>query len=96
MPRRAPLTAIELAEIWDREPTETVKTLLWEIARLRATIMRAQQIREMCRQAPADIPGALWQVFGMELDREPCLNEEKSPRQKAQLDAALVRLRNGR
>jgi hypothetical protein len=85
--RFPPLTAAELADIYDRNPTPAVLRLLWEIHRLRSTIARANQIRLMIgtRVGSANTPAGMWERFEQELDAEPCLNDPLTPRQKGLL-----------
>lgn len=82
MPHRAPLSAADLAALYDRDPSPVVVELLWEIHRLRATILRADQIRRVFGHCPAAVPGTLWQAFLAELDAEPCLKDPPTPRQQ--------------
>jgi hypothetical protein len=101
MRHRRPLTAAELADIWDRNPTDVVLTLLLEIHRLRATIGRADQIRRMIgNSGPAHVPTLVWECFENELNAEPCLSDPLTPRQQIRSDATVKRLeelrRNGR
>jgi hypothetical protein len=101
MRHRAPLTAAELAEIYDREPTETVLRLLREIHRLRSTIMRADQIRRMIGGAGSSlVAGTVWECFERELDAEPCLTDPPTPRQQKLTDERMKMLaewrKNGR
>ncbi|WP_322105835.1 hypothetical protein [Paraburkholderia sp. J41] len=87
MPRRPPLTARRLAEIWDeRQPDPVVLDLLWEIHRLRATIRRAHQIRTYIRHNYSGVPLTVWECFNRELDAEPCLTDESTPRQQAKVE----------
>lgn len=101
MPYRPPLTAAQLAEIYDREPTETVRRLLYEIHRLRATIMRADQIRKMIGSGgSAYVAGTVWECFERELDAEPCVTDRPTPRQQKRIEERMRRLdewrKNGR
>ncbi|MGI4812003.1 MAG: hypothetical protein ACRYG5_06685 [Janthinobacterium lividum] len=82
----APLTAAELAEIHDLHDSPVVRKLLWEIHRLRATVLRANQVRIACGDTPPGIPHVLWDVFVGELEREPCITDPRTPRQQALLD----------
>jgi hypothetical protein len=82
MPHRPPLTAAKLAELYDRNPSPEVLDLLWEIHRLRATVLRADQIRRVLRHCPAGVPNVLWEAFQHELDAEPCLSDPPTPRQQ--------------
>lgn len=101
MRHRKPLTAAELAEIYDREPTETVLRLLREIHRLRATIMRADQVRKMIgKGGNAHIATSIWECFERELDAEPCLTDRPTQRQQKVSDERMKMLaewrKNGR
>ncbi|ABE29942.1 hypothetical protein DR64_714 [Paraburkholderia xenovorans LB400] len=101
MHHRKPLTAAELAEIYNREPTPTVLRLLQEIHRLRATVMRADQIRRMIGAGgTAYVAGTVWECFERELNAEPCLTDPQTPRQEQRTEAAMRRLeerrKNGR
>lgn len=90
MRHRRPPTAAELAEIYDREPTETVLRLLQEIHRLRATIRRADQVRQMIgKQGSAYVAGTVWECFERELDAEPCLTDPPTPRQQKLTEAMM-------
>ncbi|MFM0268575.1 hypothetical protein [Paraburkholderia sediminicola] len=83
MRHRRPLTAVELAEIYDREPIETVLRLLQEIHRLRATIIRADQVRRMIgKGGSAYVSDCVWECFERELDAEPCLTDPPTTRQQ--------------
>lgn len=101
MRHRRPLTAAELAEIYDREPTETVLRLLQEIHRLRSTILRADQVRRMIGTGgSAYVAGSVWECFERELDAEPCLTDPPTPRQQKFREAIMRNLeewrKNGR
>lgn len=78
-----PLTAAELAEIYDQNPTPVVRRLLWEIHRLRSTILRAHQIRQTIgtRVGRANTTAGIWDIFERELDAEPVLTDPPTPRQ---------------
>jgi len=92
MRHRPPLTAAELAEIYDREPTPTVRRLLQEIHRLRATVLRANQIRRMIgKHGSAYVAGSVWECFERELDAEPCLTDPPTPRQR-ELSEKMMRI----
>jgi hypothetical protein len=100
---RPPLTAAELAEIYDSQPTPQVLRLLWEIHRLRATILRADQIRRMIgpKVGPSYATAGIWELFEKELDAEPCLTDPPTTRQKGLLYPSETqgrmrrRMRNG-
>jgi hypothetical protein len=84
MPDRRPLTAAQLAEIYDRNPTPAVLQLLREIRRLHEIVRRADQIRKMCGRAP--VAQVVWDCFERELDAEPCLRDLPTPRQQKRID----------
>ena len=87
MPHRPPLTAARLAEIWDQHPDPVVLELLWEIHRLRATISRANQVRQFLGARGAHtVPGPVWECFVRDLDAEPCLTDPPTERQKTVID----------
>jgi hypothetical protein len=46
-PRFPPLTSDQLREIWQRAPIAAVRRLLWEIHRLRALVLRANDFVRM-------------------------------------------------
>jgi hypothetical protein len=93
MRHRRPLTAADLAEIYDREPTPTVLRLLREIHRLRATVLRANQIRNMIgKQGSAFVAGTVWECFERELDAEPCTTDPLTPRQEQRVESTMQRL----
>jgi hypothetical protein len=92
MRHRPPLTAAELAEIYDREPTPTVLRLLREIHRLHAAIRRADQIRRMIGTGGASVPSVVWLAFENELKAEPCLTDPPTPRQAGQIERTRKRL----
>ena len=41
---REPLTRTQLRDVWAQNPTPTTKLLLWEIHRLRALVLRANDL----------------------------------------------------
>ncbi|QBR00497.1 hypothetical protein [Paraburkholderia pallida] len=94
MPHRPPLTAARLAQIWNEHPEPIVLELLWEIHRLRSTILRANQVRRfMGPDGTYNVPGPVWECFNRELDVEPCLTDEPTPRQQAVIDGSGKRSR---
>lgn len=80
-----PLTAAELAALYDAEPTPTVRRLLYEIARLRARVQRAHQIRTLIGPQHYGVTDAVWMAFENELNGEPCLPDPMTPRQIARV-----------
>lgn len=86
MPHRAPLTAARLAEIYDEHPTPVVLELEWEIHRLRATILLANQVLCSISSKPAEVPLVVWEIFARTLEAEPCLQDPQTPRQLRMLD----------
>ncbi|MCA8355702.1 hypothetical protein [Burkholderia cepacia] len=71
----APLTAAELRQIYDENPTPAVRILLWEIHRLRLTVIHVNDVRRCFRSQPTSVPTPLWDLFLKRLDAEPCLRE---------------------
>ena len=86
MPHRAPLTAARLAQIYDEQPTAIVLELLWEIHRLRATILHADQVLRSIGHQPAGVPLVVWETFVRRIEAEPCLHDPRTPRQQRTLD----------
>ncbi len=82
-----PLTAAELAAIYDEHPLPVVRRLLWEIHRLHGTIRRAHEVRVLLgtRVGTANTPANVWERFEHELDAEPCLTDAPTPRQRGLL-----------
>lgn len=81
---RPPLTAAELAAIYDANPSPVVLRLLHEIDRLRGTIQRVDEVRQFVgtRVGSANTPGGIWELFERDLDAEPCLTDPPTPRQQ--------------
>ncbi|MFT4064312.1 hypothetical protein [Paraburkholderia sp.] len=97
----SPLTAAELAAIYDRDPSPSVLRLLQEIRRLHETIRRADQVRRTIgNEGVFYVPAVVWECFVRELEAEPCLRDLPTPRQQARIDEHLRRLeewrKNGR
>lgn len=86
MPHRAPLNATRLAEIYDEHPMPVVLELLWEIHRLRATILRAHQVLSSIGHQPVGVPQIVWQTFVQTIEAEPCLRDPLTPRQQRTLE----------
>ncbi|WP_321914832.1 hypothetical protein [Paraburkholderia sp. J11-2] len=82
---RPPLTAAELAAIYDAHPTPVVLRLLREIDRLHGTIRTANAVRvalDARRAGAVNTPGTIWTLFCADLDAEPCLTDPPTPRQR--------------
>ncbi|MEM5317255.1 hypothetical protein [Paraburkholderia sp. JHI869] len=63
--RPPPLTAAELAAIYDAEPTATIWRLMHEIHRLRAVVIRSNQIRTMIgARYGGSVTDAVWAAWG--------------------------------
>lgn len=69
------LTRVKLQEIQGRNDSEDVKTLLWEIARLRSLVLRADQLQASLDNL-AGGPGLVLSALRAELKDEPCLTEQ--------------------
>lgn len=85
MSHRAPLTAARLAQIYDEQPTAIVLELLWEIHRLRATILHADQVLRSIGHQPAGVSLVVWEAFVRRIEAEPCLHDPRTPRQQRTL-----------
>lgn len=86
MPHRAPPNAARLAELYDEEPTPVVLELLWEIHRLRATVLRAHQVLTSIGHQSVGVPQIVWQTFVQTIETEPCLRDPLTPRQQRTLE----------
>ena len=74
---RPPLTTQQLHDIGVRRSATDVVPLLWEIKRLRALVLRANQLQLHMRDR-AGAEGMILEVFREELKGEPVI-EEKMP-----------------
>ena len=76
MPFRPPLTAAELRVIWDRNHDNSdVQDLVWEIKRLRSTVLRADQLQRQLGSV-GGIQGAMLESLRFALAEEPCVAEQ--------------------
>jgi hypothetical protein len=71
---RPPLTKAELREIGIRKNPEDVICLLWEIKRLRAIVLRIDQLQRCLTVGGG--PGVLLDGIRNELAVEPCVAEQ--------------------
>lgn len=69
-----PLTKASLQEIQERNPDPDVRTLLWEVARLRSMLLYADQLQRMLTTLPGP-QGAILETLRDKLKDEPCLKE---------------------
>lgn len=69
------LTRAELQTIQARNDSEDVKTLLWEVARLRALALRVDQLQASLGNL-AGGPGLILSALRAELQDEPCITEQ--------------------
>lgn len=72
---RKPLTRAELRAIWDRRDPADVDALLWEIKRLRAIVLRIDQLQR-CLGTVGGGAAVLLQGLQNELEGEPCIAEQ--------------------
>jgi hypothetical protein len=71
---RPKLTRTDLRKLWLSNPTPEVQTLLWEIKRLRAIVLRADQlVRTLGPLGGAQ--GMMRDGLRAELEGEPCVEE---------------------
>jgi hypothetical protein len=71
---RDPLTKATLQEIQDRNPDPDVRTLLWEVARMRSILLYADQLQRMLTTLPGQ-QGAVLDSLREKLKEEPCVKE---------------------
>lgn len=70
-----PLTRETLKEIQDRNPgCADVRALLWEVKRLRATLLHADQLQRMLSTLPGP-QGSILETLREKLKDEPCVHE---------------------
>ncbi|WP_447988434.1 hypothetical protein [Achromobacter spanius] len=75
MPFKPPLSHNDLRAIRERQPWNTdVIALLWEVKRLRASLLRAYQLSDDFKR-PAGVTGDLYDEFIEALRAEPCVIE---------------------
>lgn len=73
---KQPLTRADLAAIQARSQTPDARALLWEIARLRALVLRANQL-QLSLGALAGGPRIVLDALRAELEGEPCIAERE-------------------
>jgi hypothetical protein len=91
---RPRLTANNLARLYDESPSPAMRTVLWEVAKLHCVIKRAHEVRKMIGNDPP--PGVdlfYWQLFCSDIDAEPCLNDERTPRQQKRISEGVARIK---
>lgn len=72
---KPPLSRAKLTEIKNRNlGSEDARALLWEIARLRAVVLYADQLQRMVSSLPGQQGDVLQALRGM-LKDEPCVKE---------------------
>lgn len=75
MPARPPLTRADLVAIQDRNPgSSDVRALLWEVKRLRALVLRADQLTKVLSNIGRS-QGMVLDGLRAELEGEPCVAE---------------------
>ena len=84
-PRFPPLTREQLRGIWQRAPSPAVRLLLWEVHRLRALVLRANDfVRHATQRGAArtmdTTSGALLDGLRESLDDEPVVKEDEERR----------------
>lgn len=81
MPFKKPLTTDELRELWLRNQTADMRTVLWEVKRLRSLVIRANQMQQVVVPT-SQAGGWILESFREALDGEPCI-EERLPMPEA-------------
>ncbi|HBI67801.1 MAG TPA: hypothetical protein DDZ22_01905 [Massilia sp.] len=72
---KPPLTREQLVEIQDRNPgSADVRALLWEVKRMRALVLYADQLQRMLGTLPGP-QGAILDTLREKLKGEPCVSE---------------------
>jgi hypothetical protein len=84
-PRFPPLTRDQLGEIWQRAPIAAVRLLLWEIHRLRALVLRANDFVRMATYYKAEqrmdtTSRSLLEGLRESLKQEPAVKEDDARR----------------
>jgi hypothetical protein len=77
MPFRPPLTADELRAIKERNHDPDVRTLLWEVSRLRHLARASNQVLPMCNPVGATAR-MLHNALKAKLDEEACVIEHRA------------------
>lgn len=72
---KRPLTRADLHAIKERNSSPDVKALLWEVARLRAIVLRVDQLQASLDNL-AGGPGLILNALRSELKDEPCIVEQ--------------------
>lgn len=89
---RPRLTAQDLARLYDECPTEQMRKVLWEGAILQSRIKRAYIIRkDLGDECPPRVNRIHWDCFLSEIDNEPSLRDEMTPRQRQRSEAYVAR-----
>ncbi|QGZ64370.1 hypothetical protein [Paraburkholderia acidisoli] len=94
IPPPAPLTATQLAAIYDARPNHTALRLLHDIQQLHALIFRARQIHGMIGRRQGKVPPDMWEAFGIAVNTEPCLTDPPTQRQQARIDRMTATRKN--
>jgi len=93
MPFKKPLTFADLRAIRERQPWNAdVLSLLWEVKRLRAALLRLHQVSSEL-QRPGGITGGIYDELLASLAEEPCVLERDQ--MTAELLDAPHKLRKG-
>lgn len=75
MPTKPPLTRADLKAIWGRSAgSPDAQALLWEIKRLRAIVLRADQLQRALGEM-GGAQGMMLNSLRAELEGEPCIAE---------------------
>ena len=94
-PKYQPLTSDQLGAIYEASPTPAVRRLLWEIHRLRATILAADQLNQRLIEtgAAARVDTTTQLLIGSLRER---LKDEPVVREREVLQAETLDLLDGR
>jgi hypothetical protein len=89
---RPRMTAADLAAAWDECPTPAMRRVLWEVLLLQGTIKRAHNLRmALGNGCPPGVNPIIWECFRDQIDAEPSLHDEMTPRQRKRSEAYVAR-----
>ncbi|KQV78462.1 hypothetical protein ASD15_21865 [Massilia sp. Root351] len=72
------MSAKQLSEVRQRSDSSDVRLLLWEIKRLRALVLRANQLLRCLDSGSGSL--LIRDILGQELSGEPCIEEAERDR----------------
>ena len=89
---RPRMTAADLAAAWDECPHPAMRRVLWEVLLLQGTVKRAYNLRmALGNECPPGVNPIIWTCFRDQIDAEPSLRDEMTPRQKRRSEQYVAR-----